>query len=80
RMRERCFGVSTQDVRRYFPEHAVQRGLFALLETLFDIRIRADEGSVWHQDVLLYRLETLRGEPEAHLYLDLYARDGKREG
>lgn len=80
RMRERCFGVSTQDVRRYFPEHAVLRGLFALVETLFDIRIRADEGSVWHQDVRRYRLETLRGEPVAHLYLDLYARDGKREG
>ncbi|AHI66917.1 M3 family metallopeptidase [Burkholderia thailandensis] len=80
RMRQQCFGVSTEDVRRYFPEHAVLRGLFDLVETLFDIRIRPDEGSVWHDDVRLFRLEDLRGETVAHLYLDLYARDGKREG
>ncbi len=78
RMRERCFGVSTQDVRRYFPEHAVLRGLFALVETLFDIRIRADEGSVWHQDVRRYRLETLRGEPLAALDRGVYERARKR--
>ncbi|WGS48042.1 M3 family metallopeptidase (plasmid) [Burkholderia sp. JSH-S8] len=80
RLRRQRFGVSTDEVRRYFPETAVLHGLFKLVETLFDIEVHPETGSVWHDDVRLYRLDDARGHPVAHLYLDLYARPGKRDG
>ncbi|UEP26276.1 M3 family metallopeptidase [Burkholderia ambifaria] len=80
RLRKQRFGVSTDEVRRYFPEQAVLHGLFKLVETLFDIKVLPVTGSVWHEDVRLYRLDDARGHPVSHLYLDLYARPGKRDG
>ncbi|MFP3526675.1 M3 family metallopeptidase, partial [Pantoea sp. SIMBA_072] len=56
-LRMQRFGVSTDEVRRYFPEQAVLHGLFKLVETLFDIKVLPATGSVWHEDVRLYRLD-----------------------
>ena len=35
---------------------------------------------MWHPDVALFEIESLRGEPVGSFYLDAYARPKKRSG
>lgn len=79
KLREARYSYSDAEVKRYFTEPAVFSGLFALVETLFGITIRAAEASVWHPTVKYF--EVLReGRVVASFYADLYARAGKRSG
>ena len=79
KLREARYSYSDAEVKRYFTEPAVFSGLFALVETLFGITIRAADASVWHPTVKYF--EVLReGEVVASFYADLYARAGKRSG
>jgi oligopeptidase A len=68
------------ELRQYLPLPAVMEGLFALLGDLFGIagEERTDV-ETWHPDVRFFTV-THRGRPVAGLYLDLYARGGKRGG
>ncbi len=74
------YAFSEQEVRQYFTEDKVLAGLFSVIETLFDVRLRADEAPVWHEDVRFFRIENPAGELIGQFYLDLYARDTKRGG
>ena len=59
---------------------AVFKGLFGLVQTLFNIRIVKDTAPVWHPDVQFFRIENEKGEKIAQFYMDLYARANKRGG
>jgi oligopeptidase A len=80
RLREKRYAFSENEVKQYFPEHAVLNGLFKVAETLFGVSIRRDEAAVWHPDVRFFRVENRDGSLVAQFYLDLYAREGKRGG
>ncbi|MCX4162225.1 MULTISPECIES: M3 family metallopeptidase [Paraburkholderia] len=80
RLRQQRYAFSENEVKQYFPEDAVFRGLFKVIETLFDVRIRPDDATVWHTDVRFFRVENQDGGLVAQFYLDLYAREGKRGG
>jgi len=80
RLRQAHYDYSEQELKRYFPLDRVLNGLFALIQRLFSVRIRADQAPAWHADVLFYRIETPDGELLAQFYLDLYARDHKQGG
>ncbi|TDN69545.1 M3 family metallopeptidase [Paraburkholderia sp. BL10I2N1] len=80
RLRQKRYSFSENEVKQYFPEDAVLRGLFKVTETLFGVRIRRDEATVWHPDVRFFRVENQDGGLVAQFYLDLYAREGKRGG
>ena len=83
KLREARYAYSDQELKQYFPEPKVLAGLFKVIETLFSVSIRADDGPVWHPDVHLYRIETAGAQPGelvGQFYLDLYARDHKRGG
>jgi oligopeptidase A len=73
-------------VKQYFTEPQVLDGLFRIVETLFEVRIRPDEAATWHPSVRFYRIERAgaAGDAQPHLvaqfYLDPYARPGKRSG
>jgi oligopeptidase A len=86
RLKEKRYAFSDQEVKQYFTEARVLDGLFRIVETLFEVRIRSDTASVWHPSVRFFRIERL-GEradsaPElvGQFYLDPYARPGKRPG
>jgi oligopeptidase A len=84
-LKEARYAFSEQDVKLYFTEPRVLDGLFHIIETLFEVRIRPDSAPVWHPDVRFYRIErpgTGDGSPQlvGQFYLDLYARPGKRPG
>ncbi|MEY2897896.1 MAG: hypothetical protein RL669_2165 [Pseudomonadota bacterium] len=80
KLRESRYAYSDSALKQYFTEPAVLAGLFALIERLFGVRVRAAEAPVWHPDVRYFRLESASGEMVAAFYLDLYARDHKRGG
>ena len=94
RLKEARYAFSEQEVKQYFPAPKVLDGLFHIIETVFEVRIRADVAPVWHDSVRFFRIERPAsraaagaaggaGEadrPVGQFYLDLYARPGKRSG
>lgn len=80
-MRRTLHGVDQEALKAYFPLPRVLAGTQALIERLFDIRLVAREGvSTWHPDVLFYDVLDADGTVVAGVYLDLFARAGKRGG
>jgi oligopeptidase A len=79
KLKQARYAFSDQEVKQYFTEPRVLEGLFRIVETLFEVRIRADRAPVWHPSVRFYRVER-GGELLAQFYLDPYARNGKRPG
>lgn len=80
RLRESRYAYSDDEIKRYFTEPRVLRGLFEVVARLFGVTARPIPARVWHPDVQALRIETAEGEPRGHLFLDLYAREGKQGG
>ena len=80
KLRQQRYAFSENEVKQYFPEPAVLKGLFTVTETLFGVQIKPDDAPVWHKDVRFFRVENRDGSLVAQFYLDLYAREGKRGG
>ncbi len=86
RLKEKRYAFSDQEVKPYFVQERVLDGLFRIVETLFEVRIRPDEAPVWHPSVRFFRIErpAASGDAPAELvgqfYLDPHARPGKRPG
>jgi oligopeptidase A len=57
----------------------VLKGLFKIIETLFEVSIDRDTAPVWHEAVEFYRI-TRGGQLIGQFYLDQPARNGKRGG
>ncbi|MBS1145265.1 MAG: oligopeptidase Metallo peptidase family [Proteobacteria bacterium] len=74
------YAFSEQEVKQYFTEPKVLGGLFKVIESLFNVKVKPDTAPVWHEDVRFYRLETPAGDLVGQFYLDLYARETKRGG
>jgi oligopeptidase A len=92
KLKEQRYAFSEQEVKQYFTEPKVLEGLFRIVETVFEVRIRPDTAPVWHPSVRFFRIEkdlAQRGDTDAldgaprlvgQFYLDLFARPGKRPG
>jgi len=62
------YAFSDDEVKQYFPEHKVLAGLFRVIETLFGVKIEADQAPAWHESVRFFRIvrnseETRRAAP-----------------
>ncbi len=86
KLKEERFSFSEQEVKQYFPLQKVLVGLFQIVETLFEVRIKPDQAPVWNPSVAFYRIERrVTGAQDAtelvgQFYLDPAARSGKRGG
>ncbi|MEO8058008.1 MAG: M3 family metallopeptidase [Burkholderiales bacterium] len=85
RLKEKRYAFSEQEVKQYFTEDKVLEGLFHIIETVFEVRIRPDTAEVWHPSVRFFRIERpgvgdAAPRLVAQFYLDLHARPGKRPG
>ncbi len=86
KLKEARYAFSDQALKQYFTEPKVLDGLFRIIETLFDVRIRPEKAAVWHESVRFYRIERPCPQPDGvptvvgRFYLDPYARPGKRPG
>jgi oligopeptidase A len=80
-MRRTLHGVDQEAIKAYLPLPRVLDGTCALIERLYGVRLapRSDV-AVWHPDVVFYDLVDASGSIIAGVYLDLYARAGKRGG
>ena len=79
KLKEARYAFSEQEVKQYFPAPKVMAGLFKIVETLFEVKIRRDSAPVWHKSVEFYRIER-GGEKVGQFYLDPSARAAKRGG
>ena len=83
KLKEARYAFSDQEVKQYFTEPTVLRGLFSLIERLFEVQIKPDTAPVWHESVRFFRIEragSQGAELVGQFYLDPYARPGKRPG
>lgn len=80
KLKQARYSFSAQEVKQYFTEPAVLKGLFGVIGDLYGLRVEQDEAPTWHPDVRFYRLVDADGALVGQFYLDLYAREGKRGG
>ncbi|HEX5755762.1 MAG TPA: M3 family metallopeptidase [Arenimonas sp.] len=81
KLRQRRFDFSEEDLKPYFPLPQVMRGLFDLAERVFGVRLVERSGvPAWHPDVHFFDVVDRDGSVRAGVYLDHYARAGKRGG
>jgi oligopeptidase A len=71
---------SEHEVKQYFPIDQVLRGLFHVIQTIFQVNIQAATLPTWHADVQSFEVRNERNHIVAYFYLDAYARSGKRGG
>lgn len=76
------FKISDEDLRPYFPEKQVIKGLFAIMHKVFKMQIKPHPQKVdtWNPSVSFYDIFDNKGELRGQFYLDLYAREHKRGG
>ncbi len=81
KLRERLFAFSEEDIKPYFPLPAVMQGLFTVAQRVFGVRLVERAGvDAWHPDVQFFDVVDGDGAVRAGVYLDHYARAGKRGG
>ncbi|MBQ9619493.1 MAG: M3 family metallopeptidase [Neisseriaceae bacterium] len=79
KLRESRYAFSEEEVKQYFPATDVLQGLFHLIEELYQVTFHETNRPVWHPDVRYFTL--MRNNQEiGGIYLDLYARQGKKSG
>lgn len=79
KLREAKYAFNESEVKRYFPADKVLAGLFAQIHSLYGVNFIEKSVPVWHPDVRYFELEK-GGALIGGVYLDLYAREGKRGG
>jgi len=81
KLRQRRYAVSQEELRPYFPEDRVLKGMFEIVERLYGMTIE-QQGDVetWHDDVRFFSIRDSHGQVRGRFYLDLYARPRKRGG
>ena len=79
KLRQAKYAFSETEVKKYFPISKVLAGLFAQIKKLYGIELAEKTAPVWHKDVRYFELKQ-DGQTIGGVYMDLYAREGKRGG
>ncbi|HEX7371075.1 MAG TPA: M3 family metallopeptidase [Rhodanobacteraceae bacterium] len=82
KLRRARYALDEEQLKAYFPAPAVLEGMFALAGKLYGITVEPARTPVdtWHPDVRYCEVRDADGKMIAGVYLDLYARAGKRGG
>lgn len=84
KLRQHAYDVSEEMLRPYFPVNQVVSGLFLLLHRLYGVSFEEVTGiAIWDDSVRVFALSVAhKGHKisKGYLYLDLYARSGKKGG
>ncbi|MSQ80097.1 MAG: M3 family peptidase [Candidatus Methylopumilus sp.] len=80
KLRQDKYNFSENEVKQYFPESSVLKGLFKVVETIFKLKIIKADALIWHKDVSFYSIKHDDDQLIGQFYLDLYARNHKRGG
>lgn len=79
KLRQAKYAFSETEVKKYFPVGKVLAGLFAQVNRLYGVNFIEKTVPVWHPDVRYFELEK-GGSIIGGVYMDLFAREGKRGG
>jgi oligopeptidase A len=81
RLKEYRYSVSQEILRPYFPLPKVLKGLFQIIEKLFNISIQKREHlELWHENAECYEIVNQNNEIIGQFYFDPFVRKGKRGG
>lgn len=81
KLKQDKYSISDEELRPYFPEDTVVKGMFEVVKRLFGLNIIEELGKEsWHSDVRYFEIFDNEGELRGSFYLDLYAREHKRGG
>ncbi|PKH05816.1 oligopeptidase A [Moritella sp. Urea-trap-13] len=81
KLKQAKYTISDEELRPYFPEDRVVKGMFEVVKRLFGLNIIEELGAEsWHRDVRFFEIFDEEGELRGSFYLDLYAREHKRGG
>ena len=80
KLREQRYAFSDNDVKQYFPEPIVFKGLFRVIESLYGLTVKQAPAETWHKDARFFDLVDKSKRVVGQFYLDLYAREAKRGG
>jgi len=81
KLRQERYAFSEEDLRPYFPEPQVVRGMFEVVKRLYGLDIHEiRDAELWHADARFYEIRDSAGTVRGRFYLDLYARPHKRGG
>ena len=80
-VRREKFDVDEEKTRKYFPTPKAVEFALLVSETLYGIKFKEAKAPAWHPDVRYFDIfDAANGKFIANIYLDLYPRDGKRNG
>ncbi len=75
------YAFSGEELRPYFPESQVIKGMFLVAGKLFNITIKEIKNfDAWHPSVKLFEIFDKDNQLRGRFYMDLYARSHKRKG
>jgi len=81
KIRREQFKVDQEKLRKYFPTDASIAYALKVAETLYGVKFKEATAPVWHPDVKFFEMrDAASGKYLASIYIDPYARDGKRGG
>lgn len=81
KLRLKKYAISQEELKPYFSEQNVIRGMFGLVERLYGLSIsEAETAPKWHASARFFEVFDNSGEKIAAFYLDPYARAHKRGG
>ncbi len=80
--RKALYDLDEETLRPYFELGNVVRGVFEVTERLYGLTFerRDDPVSIWHPSVEQYRVKDATGTDIGCFFLDLFPREGKRDG
>ncbi|WMY95109.1 MAG: oligopeptidase A [Arsenophonus sp.] len=75
------FNINHEEIRSYFPESIVLKGLFKIIYRVFAITVKERfDIKKWHADVRFFELYDEYSNLCGSFYLDLYVRENKQSG
>ncbi len=81
KLRQHAYAISQEDLRPYFPEDQVLTGMFDIVQRLYGITLQeCHEVDTWCDEVRCFAVNDAQAKTVGYLYIDLYARSGKRSG
>ncbi len=80
RLRQAHYNYSEDEVKQYFTEPQVLKGLFDIVEQVFQVRLNHTPINAWHPDVKAANVLDQSGQFLGQLIIDLHARPGKQGG
>ncbi len=82
KLRQHKYAITQEELKPYFPETSVVKGMFEVVKRLYGIEISQLKRGIetWHPDVRFYEIKDKTGTVRGKFYLDLYAREHKRGG